>query len=205
MYESWDRGAIWQYKANLSVTQFYRVAVDNAAPFYNIYDGTQDNATLGGPSRTTNAHGIANSDWFVTVGGDGFFAAIDPTDSNIVYSSWQYGGLIRFDRKTGERVDIKPRVEPGEPPLRWNWTAPSLISPHNPKRLYYEAQRVFLSDDRDDNWVPISPDLTKQIDRNKLKGTSINPLFVAMRCCSQIFFPYISNICVVKILCSRLA
>ena len=169
VYESWDRGAIWQYKANLPITQFYRVAVDNAAPFYNIYGGTQDNNTLGGPSRTTNASGIVNSDWFVTVGGDGFFAAIDPTDSNIVYSSWQYGGLIRFDRKTGERVDIKPRVEPGDPPLRWNWDSPLLISPHNPKRLYYAAQRVFRSDDRGDNWVPVSPDLTKQIDRNKLK------------------------------------
>ncbi len=169
VYETWDRGANWQFKANLPVTQFYRVAVDNAAPFYNIYGGTQDNNTLGGPSRTVNAPGIVNSDWFVTVGGDGFFAAIDPTDSNIVYSSWQYGGLIRFDRKTGERMDIKPRVQPGEPPLRWNWDSPLLISPHNPKRLYYAAQRIFRSDDRGDNWVPVSPDLTKQIDRNKLK------------------------------------
>jgi photosystem II stability/assembly factor-like uncharacterized protein len=169
VYESWDRGVTWHFKANLPVTQFYRVAVDNALPFYNIYGGTQDNNTLGGPSRTMNANGIVNSDWFVTVGGDGFFAAIDPTDSNIVYSSWQYGGLIRFDRKTGERVDIKPRVQPGEAPLRWNWDSPLIISPHNPKRLYFAAQRVFRSDDRGDNWVPVSPDLSQQIDRNKLK------------------------------------
>ncbi len=169
VYESWDRGVNWQFKANLPVTQFYRVAVDNALPFYNIYGGTQDNNTLGGPSRTMNASGIVNSDWFVTVGGDGFFAAIDPTDPNIVYSSWQYGGLIRFDRKTGERVDIKPRAQPGEAPLRWNWDSPLIISPHNPKRLYFAAQRVFRSDDRGDNWVPVSPDLSQQIDRNKLK------------------------------------
>ena len=169
VYESWDRGAHWHYKANLPVTQFYRVAVDNAAPFYNIYGGTQDNNTLGGPSRTTSTHGIVNSDWFVTVGGDGFFSAIDPSDPNIVYSEWQHGGLIRFDRLTGERIDIRPRPLPGEAPHRWNWDAPLLISPHQPKRLYFAAQRVFRSDDRGDNWTPISADLSSGIDRNKLK------------------------------------
>ena len=169
VYESWDRGANWQYKANLPVTQFYRVAVDEATPFYNVYGGTQDNNTLGGPSRTTNASGIVNSDWFTTVGGDGFFSAVDPTDPDIVYSEWQYGGLVRFDRKTGERVDIKPRSGAGEAPLKWNWDAPLIISPHNHKRLYFAAQRIFKSDDRGDNWTPVSGDLTRQIDRNKLK------------------------------------
>jgi photosystem II stability/assembly factor-like uncharacterized protein len=169
VYESWDRGANWQFKANLPVTQFYRVAVDNATPFYNVYGGTQDNNSVGGPSRTTSAHGIVNSDWFATVGGDGFFSAIDPTEPNIVYSEWQYGGLVRFDRKTGERVDIKPRSRPGDAPLKWNWDSPLLISPHNHKRLYFAAQRVFRSDDRGDNWTPVSDDLTRQIDRNKLK------------------------------------
>ncbi len=169
VYESWDRGVNWQYKANLPVTQFYRVAVDEATPFYNVYGGTQDNNTLGGPSRTTNSSGIVNSDWFTTVGGDGFFSAVDPADPNIVYSESQYGGLVRFDRKTGERVDIKPRAGPGEAPLKWNWDAPLIISPHNHKRLYFAAQRIFKSDDRGDNWTPVSDDLTRQIDRNKLK------------------------------------
>ena len=169
VYETWDRGANWHYKANLPVTQFYRVAVDESTPFYNVYGGTQDNNTLGGPSRTTSTHGITNADWFVTVGGDGFFAAVDPKDPNIVYSEWQYGGLVRFDRKTGERIDIQPKSAPGEAPLRWNWDAPVIISPHNHQRLYFAAQRIFRSDDRGDNWTPISGDISRQIDRNKLK------------------------------------
>ena len=169
VYESFDRGANWAFKANLPVTQFYRVAVDNAEPFYNIYGGTQDNSTLGGPSRTLSGHGIVNADWFTTVGGDGFFSAIDPTDPNIVYSESQYGGIVRFDRKTGERVDIQPKTAPGEAPLRWHWDAPLLISPHDHKRIYFAAQQIFRSDDRGDNWTPISGDLSRQLDRNKLK------------------------------------
>jgi photosystem II stability/assembly factor-like uncharacterized protein len=168
IYESFDRGATWNFKSNLSVTQFYRVSVDNAEPFYNIYGGTQDNNTLGGPSRTATAHGITNSDWIVTVGGDGYETVVDPEDPNILYSQWQYGGLVRYDKKTGETIDIKPKSEPGEPPLRFNWDSPLIISPHSRTRLYFAAQRLFRSDDRGDSWRAVSPDLSAQIDRNTL-------------------------------------
>jgi photosystem II stability/assembly factor-like uncharacterized protein len=169
LYESWDRGNNYYYYSNLPLTQFYKIGLSNDKPFYYVYGGTQDNATQGGPSRTTNIHGIRNSDWFITVFGDGFDPAVDPDDPNTVYSQWQYGGLVRFDRRTGETIDIKPQEEKDGPPLRWNWDSPLLISPHNSKRLYYGSQILFASDDRGDTWKAISPDLTRQIDRNQLK------------------------------------
>jgi photosystem II stability/assembly factor-like uncharacterized protein len=168
VYESFDRGGAWQWKSNLPTAQFYRVTVDNTTPFYYVYGGTQDNATVGGPSQTTNSAGIRNGDWFVTIGGDGFETQVDPTDPSIVYSQYQYGGLARYDRRTGEVLWIQPIEEQGEGGLRWNWDSPLVISPHNPTRLYFAANKVFRSDDRGATWTKVSGDLTRQIDRNTL-------------------------------------
>lgn len=169
IYETWDHAGNWQFKPNLPITQFYKVAVDNAKPFYNIYGGTQDNNSMGGPSRTLNNAGIANSDWYITNGGDGFESQIDPEDPNIVYAQAQYGWLVRYDKKSGERIGIQPMPAKGEAPFRWNWDAPLLISPHNHKRLYFCANKVFRSDDQGNTWKAISDDLSRQLDRNKLK------------------------------------
>ena len=169
IYESFDRGKTWKYFPNLSVTQFYKVAVDNAEPFYYVYGGTQDNYSLGGPSRTTSSHGIVNSDWFVTQGGDGFESQVDWKDPNIVYAQSQHGNLVRYDKKSGERMGIQPQPRKGEKEYRWNWDAPLLVSPHSNTRLYFAANKVFRSDDRGDTWKVISGDLTRQIDRNKLE------------------------------------
>lgn len=168
VYESFDRGITWDYKANLPVTQFYKIAVDNDVPFYHVYGGTQDNFTLGGPVRTPTAHGITNADWYITVGGDGFQPRVDPDDPNIIYSQSQHGNLVRFDRRTGQRIDIQPQAGAGEPPLVWNWDSPLIISPHSGSRLYFGANRLFRSDNRGDSWTAVSPNLTRQIDRNQL-------------------------------------
>ena len=169
IYETWDAAKNWDFKANLPVTQFYKVAVDNDEPFYNIYGGTQDNFSIGGPSRTITKHGITNRDWFITNGGDGFESQVDPENPDIVYAQSQYGVLVRYDRKSGESLGIQPKPAKGENAFRWNWDAPLAVSHHQSGRLYFAANKLFRSDDYGNSWETISEDLTSQTDRNTLK------------------------------------
>ncbi len=166
IYESFDGGVTHEFKENLPIVQFYRVNVDNSFPFYFVYGGTQDNNSMGGPSATISSDGIVNADWFVTNGGDGFWTAVDPENPNIVYAEAQYGNMVRYDRQSGEAIDIRPEPLKGELTYKWNWDTPLLISPHNNKRIYVAANYIFRSEDRGDSWTRISDDLTRKIDRN---------------------------------------
>ncbi|MEM6361569.1 MAG: glycosyl hydrolase [Bacteroidota bacterium] len=168
VYESFDLGNHWRYMENLPVTQYYKVAVDDAEPFYHIYGGTQDNSTQGGPSRTDNVHGIQNSDWKVVLNWDGHQPATEPGNPNIMYGERQEGNLSRIDLTTGEVIDIQPQAGPDEVHERFNWDAPILVSPHSPTRIYFASYRVWRSDNRGDEWTAISGDLTKNQNRIEL-------------------------------------
>ncbi len=163
VYESFDTGATWQFKANLPVAECYKVTADNAKPFYNVYIGTQDNNSLGGPSRTVNSGGISNADWYFTLGGDGFETVVDWTDPNIVYSQWQFGNVVRYDKRSGERLYLRGYEQPGDEAYRFDWDAALVISSHDHKRLYHGSNIVLRSDDRGESWREISPDLTRGV------------------------------------------
>lgn len=168
LYESFDLTKSWKYVSNLPVTQFFKVAVDDSEPFYKVYGGTQDNGSLGGASRTVFADGIKNRDWWKTLGADGHQSAIEPGNPDITYGEFQQGALWRIDQTTRETVFIQPQAREGDPFERYNWDAPILVSPHNPKRLYFASQRVWKSENRGDAWTPISSDLTLNQERMAL-------------------------------------
>lgn len=165
LYRSYDFAKTYQFTANLPLTQFYKVAVSYEEPFYHVAGGTQDNFSQYGPIRTRDDSGIRNADWRITIGGDGHDAAIDPEDPNIIYGESQQGYIRRFDRRTGETVDIRPQPEADEEDLRHNWDSPIEISPHSHTRLYFGSKKLHRSDDRGDSWVAVSPDLSRNIDR----------------------------------------
>ncbi|MEX0299929.1 MAG: glycosyl hydrolase [Kordiimonas sp.] len=165
IYESRDDMKTWRFIQNIPVTQFYKIAADDAQPFYNVYGGTQDNSTQGGPSRTMRENGIKNSDWFLVMGGDGHQPATEPGNPDIMYAQWQRGNLYRFDTKLRQPTYIKPQGKPGDPAERFNWDAPINVSHHDPKRIYHASHRLWRSDDRGDSWTAISGDLTKNGNR----------------------------------------
>ncbi len=173
VYETYDKGKNWDFKANIPITEIYKITTDNAEPFYNVYIGTQDNNSLGGPSRTINSSGIMNQDWYFTNAGDGFETQVDWTDPNIIYSQSQVGGLVRFDKKSGENLFIKPQ-DFADTAYRFDWDAALLISQHDNKRLYFGGNKLLRSDDQGSTWREISPDLTRGVpqEMQKLMGQS---------------------------------
>ena len=165
LYRSYDRCATWHFTANLPLTQFYKVSVDYDWPFYHVVGGTQDNNTQYGPTATDRIQGITNSDWSIVIGGDGHDCAIDPSNPDIIYGESQQGFIRRYDRKTGQTLDIRPQPGEGEPGLRFNWDSPIEISFHDPKRIYFGSTKLHRSDDRGNSWKTLSPDLSRNQNR----------------------------------------
>jgi photosystem II stability/assembly factor-like uncharacterized protein len=184
---SYDRGLRFLYVASLPVSQYYRVAVDNAVP-YNVYGGLQDNGCWMGPSASWTSSGILNEHWARLCGGDGFNAVPDPTNSRIVYASSQFLGLVRNDTRTWQAADIRPGDPTGAIADRrnWNtwgkpgaeqvlgnamhpanWDAAVLISPHDASTLYAGGQHLFRSRDRGASWEDLG-DMTTGVDRATL-------------------------------------
>jgi photosystem II stability/assembly factor-like uncharacterized protein len=166
LHETWDQGETFTRINNLPIGQFYAIGVDMRRPYW-IYGGMQDNHSWVGPSATRAWEGIIHDDWQQIGFGDGMYHAVDPTNHRYVYSNEQNGELQRVDPETGDRLDLKPYAPAGEPPYRWDWVTPSLVSQHDPKVVYFGGNRLFISRDRGLTWER-TDDLTRQIDRDTL-------------------------------------
>ena len=86
----------------------------------------------------------------------------------IVYTEYQYGNMYRYDKRSGETINIKPRERKVELTYKWNWNTPLFVSSHKNTRIYCAANKVFCSEDRGNTWKVISDDLTAQIDRTSI-------------------------------------
>jgi len=173
VYISRDRGLNWQHINNIVCGQFYAIHFDFRKPYW-VYGGLQDNGSWGYPTNTLRG-GPTFADAFNVGGGDGFHVQVDPNDWSTVYSESQGGAITRIDQKTGGGKFIRPRAAQGEK-LRFNWSTPILISPHNSSTLFIGSNKLFKSVNRGDVWKAISPDLTTN-DPNKLKPgvNSVSP------------------------------
>jgi photosystem II stability/assembly factor-like uncharacterized protein len=178
VYFSRNQGRTWEAQRGMAIGQFYAVAVDMRKP-YRVYGGLQDNGSWGGPSATDRTDGITLADWRRVGGGDGFQAAVDPTDPDTIYVESQYGNLRRVNLKGAKgptSKTIRPRPEKGDPAYRFNWNSPLLLSTHDPKTLYYGGNHVFKSTDRGDTWKTISPDLTRARPGVRTTGNTITTI-----------------------------
>ncbi|HYN10545.1 MAG TPA: hypothetical protein VES67_24380 [Vicinamibacterales bacterium] len=177
LHVSYDGGKTADHYTNLLGGEFYDIDVDMDTP-YNIYGGMQDHDSWKGPSNGWSGR-ISLEDW-VTVGdNDGMYNVVDRTDNRWVYNSIQWGGHHRADTRTNTRTRIEPVRPTGAPHLRWNWTPPLLISPHNSRVLYTGAQVLFRSVDRGDHWEEVSPDLTTN-DKAKISPPGMTIQFCTM-------------------------
>ena len=164
---SYDGGKTSDFYDNLPLGEIYGIGVDMDDP-YHVYAGLQDHEHWKGPTQGW-AGSVTLEDWITVGEGDGMYTQVDPTDSRWLYTTGQFGDHTRVDQRLRTRTSIRPTRPAGQPPLRFNWIAPIVISPHNSQTIYAGAQVLLRSLDRGDHWQEISPDLTRD-DPVKIAG-----------------------------------
>ena len=167
LYISYDGGINMFHHYHIPLGEIYMVEYDNAYP-YNVYLGLQDHDAWKGPSNDWSGQ-IGAEDWNIIGMWDGMYTSVDPIDNRWVYISTQFGGHRRVDQLTGTRIDIEPKDADEDPPYRFPWTPPLVLSPHDSKTIYTGGQYLLRSQDQGDHWEEISPDLTTN-DAKKIAG-----------------------------------
>ncbi|MBX9584755.1 MAG: hypothetical protein K2X87_31005 [Gemmataceae bacterium] len=160
-----DGGKTW-YAPPLPISQCYHVSADNRTP-YRVMACLQDLGSASGPSHSLLGGGIGLGDWYGVGGGEAGYAFADPSDPNVVYAG-EYGGIMtRYDHRTGQARNVTVNqvnpsgIDPAKMKYRFQWTAPILISQHDPKTVYHAANVLFRTKDAGQTWEKVSDDLSK--------------------------------------------
>lgn len=163
---SFTYGKNWSNLNNQPTAQFYRVNADNRLPYW-VYAGQQDNLSVAIPSRTNN-YGITVRDWFNGPGCESAAIVFDnPNNPTFLYGGCYQGQISVQDLNTMETKDIMEYpaayegVAPKKMKYRFNWNAPLINSPHDPKTIYHAGNVLFKTTNGGMSWTVISPDLTR--------------------------------------------
>ncbi len=183
---TYDHGASFVFFDNLPVGQYYKVCADQRDP-YAIYGGLQDNGSIATTGFTRDVLGIRNDASWKVHWDDGQYCAVDPTDWRTVYSEGTAGTFRVVDpvghTDTSRRATPRNIVnfaaatgkDPGAPDaadaLRFNWTTPFILSPHDPSVLYYGTNYLLKTSDKGLTWQIVSKDLSKNDPAKNQKGT----------------------------------
>lgn len=179
-----DHGRSFTLFDNLAIGQYYRIGVDMRDP-YHVYGGLQDNGSWGGPSFSRDARGILNDETWKLHWGDGQDVQVDPTDWRRLYTSMENGGVRRYDVPT-QRIEL---VRPTRAStvnwdaalgaaaavphaVRYNWSAPFVMSPHDPRTLWLGGNHLFRTTDGGESWTIVSPDLSTRDSSKIVPGRS---------------------------------
>jgi photosystem II stability/assembly factor-like uncharacterized protein len=171
---SYDGAKTWHSVKTNAWSEIYQIGYDFRDPYY-VYVGLQDNGSWGAPINSLDPMGIMNFHWYAIGGGDGFYTQVDPKDYSTLYRNAHMGGISRFDVETGDSQDIKPVATLDEPPYRFNWNAPILLSPHDNTVVYFGGNFLFKTTDRGSSWERISPDLSTNDPEKQKDSGGITP------------------------------
>ncbi|HTS00787.1 MAG TPA: hypothetical protein VML00_13590, partial [Bacteroidota bacterium] len=159
IYASFSKGSSWVFLDKMAAGEFYRITLDGSTP-YRIAGGLQDNENWIAPELTRSKEGILNTDWRPLGGGDGFYCAFDPTDSNVIYAESQEGEVHRINLRNGELKGLRPEAPEGQPAFRFHWNTPLIASVHDTGDLFLAGNRIFKLTKHGEEWQAISPDLS---------------------------------------------
>ena len=180
-----DHGKHFQLFDNLPIAQFYRINYDYRDPYY-VYGGLQDNGSYATASFTRDARGILNDANWKMHWGDGQDALSNPKDWTDMYSSMENGSFFKYNPKTRQISRISPSVfttknyydylkrdeKDKKSAVRFNWSAPQVMSTHNSNHIYVGGNHLYKSVNKGQNWEIISPDLSSNDPVKRIQGQS---------------------------------